>query len=120
LNGTETILLVEDDDQVREANRTILQRNGYTVVEAADGKQALALSDLHNGRIDLLLTDVVMPLMGGRELAERIVERRPDLKVLFVSGYTQDPLEDGAAFLQKPITPDTLLRKLRGVLGAAS
>ncbi len=122
VRGEETILLVEDDDQVRTVVRGILKRNGYAVLDARNGAEALQLCEQHTGALDLLLTDVVMPVMGGRELSERVAKLRPGLKVLFMSGYTEDAilhhriLVPGIALLQKPLTPDALLRKVRSVL----
>ena len=121
LKGTETILLVEDDAQVRNLGRTVLERNGYTVVEARSGAEAL---EFFTGRTDiaLLLTDVVMPHMGGAHVAARLLEMRPGLKVLYMSGYTDNAvvlhgvLHSRVAFLQKPLTPDALLTKVREVL----
>ncbi|HEY1956244.1 MAG TPA: PAS domain S-box protein [Polyangiaceae bacterium] len=120
--GTERILLVEDEDQVRALAKAVLARQGYEVHAAENGNAALALFDKLEGKIDLLLTDVVMPKMSGRELAEKLAPIRPELKVLFMSGYTDDTvvhhgvLDSGIAFLQKPITPDALARKVREVL----
>jgi PAS domain S-box-containing protein len=120
--GSETILLVEDEEQVRTLAKNVLKRQGYAVVDAHDAAAALAIASKHDGRIHLLLTDVVMPKMSGRELAEKLGPTRPDMKVLFMSGYTDDTivhhgvLGEGVAFLQKPITPDTLARKVREVL----
>jgi two-component system cell cycle sensor histidine kinase/response regulator CckA len=118
----ETILLVEDDEQVRALARTALRRQGYQVLEAEHGEQALSLCEQHVGNIHLLLTDVVMPRMGGRELAVRAAALRPDMKVLYMSGYANDDiltrgiLTDEVTLLQKPITPSNLARKVREVL----
>ena len=121
--GSETILLVEDDAAVRELIREILQVRGYTILEATNGGEALHFCQRYNGTIHLLLTDVVMPAMSGRELFERMIGMSPDMKVLFVSGHTDDAIDrrggltGSAAFIQKPFTPSALARKVREVLG---
>jgi two-component system cell cycle sensor histidine kinase/response regulator CckA len=121
--GTETILLAEDASGVRAAAEEILKRLGYTVLVANDGHTALELAAARTDTIHLLVTDVIMPEMSGRQLADRLQQQRPGLKVLYVSGYTDDAivrhgmLEPGIAFLQKPFTPQTLARKVREVLG---
>ncbi|PYO96969.1 MAG: hypothetical protein DMD60_08460 [Gemmatimonadetes bacterium] len=120
--GDETVLLVEDAAPVRTLARRSLEARGYRVLDAPDGPSALALSAGHGGGIDILVTDVVMPGMSGRELAERLAPQRPSMKVLYTSGYTDDTmvrqgvLTAGVAFLQKPFVPDTLARKVRDVL----
>ena len=120
----ETILLVEDEDQVRAFARTALSRQGYQVLEAEQGEQALTLCEQHAGSIHLLLTDVVMPRMGGRELAARAAVLRPEMKVLYMSGYANDDtlpdgvLEGDVSLLQKPLTPSALSHKVREVLDA--
>lgn len=125
LRGTDTVLLVEDDLAVRTVTRQMLQRQGYTVLEAADVESAVAFTLNHEGPIDVLLTDVVMPGMNGRELGKRLTAKRPAMKVLYMSGYTEDTvvrhglLEPGIAYLQKPFTPDSLALKLRELLEAA-
>ncbi len=120
--GAETILLVEDDDDVRSLVRGILEARGYSVIEAARAAEALDLCRKHEGEIHLMLSDVVMPETGGRDLALQLAPLRPAMKVLFMSGYTDDAivrhgvLEPGIAFLSKPFTADELSRKLRDVL----
>ncbi len=118
----ETILLVEDAERVRAVVREILEMSGDAVLEAHHGAEALELSNRHAGPIHLLVTDVVMPQMSGRELAQRLATLRPDLKVLYMSGYTDDAivrhgvLASGIAFLSKPFTPDALALKVRELL----
>ena len=120
--GTETLLLVEDDDNVREFVTLSLESFGYAVMAVPDGKAAVSLYANRKTPIDLVVTDVVMPDMSGRVLAETLRESSPDLKVLFVSGYTDDAvvrhgiLQANVEFLQKPFTPDALARKVREVI----
>jgi CheY-like chemotaxis protein len=122
--GQETVLLTEDEEQVRHMIRMILEMSGYRVLEADSGDEALAIYKQHDGQIDLVMTDVVMPQMSGRELAQRVEILHPGIKVLYMSGYTDDAivhhglLDQEIAFLQKPFTPDVLMRKVREVLDA--
>ncbi len=122
--GTEKILLVEDEAGVRKLSSTILRAQGYVVLEAASGDMALEVARSETGPIPLVVTDVVMPGMSGRELWDRLRALRPDSRVLFMSGYTDDViarhgvLEPGIAFLQKPFTPSGLAQKVREVLDA--
>jgi signal transduction histidine kinase/ActR/RegA family two-component response regulator len=122
--GTETILLVEDQDHVRAVVTAALTRQGYVVLEARGGDEALGYVDDDSKRIDLLLTDVVMPGMNGRDLARRLIERRPSLRVLYMSGHADRAIvrhgviERGLHFIQKPFSPDSLLRKVRITLDA--
>ena len=118
------MLVVEDEAIVRAIAVDALRRHGYTVLQAGDGMEALRVAGEHAGNIDLLVTDVVMPQLGGRELARRLRGKRPKLRVLYVSGYTDSAiarhgmLEDGIALLQKPFTAATLTRKVRDALDA--
>jgi CheY-like chemotaxis protein len=122
--GRETILVAEDEDMVRDLVCEILRRSGYTVLEARNGEEALEVAALHLDPIHLVVTDMVMPRMGGHDLAERLVPLRPEMKVLFMSGYTDKVslhhrvLNREAAFLQKPFGPGTLTAKVREVLDA--
>ena len=120
--ATETVLLVEDEDGVRALVRQVLERDGYRVIEARTGSEALLASEKFDEKIDLLLTDVVLAQMSGREIARVVMEKRKDAKVLFISGYTEEAivrngvLESGTAFLQKPFTPAALSRRVREIL----
>jgi two-component system cell cycle sensor histidine kinase/response regulator CckA len=124
LTGTETILLAEDDEMVRNMTRIILSDYGYRVLAAENGAAAISIFESTEEPIHLLLTDVVMPGISGRELADRLTRLRPETKVLYMSGYTDDAivhhgvLEEGVNFLQKPFTPDALACKVREVLGS--
>jgi two-component system, cell cycle sensor histidine kinase and response regulator CckA len=126
LQGTETILLVEDNDMVRTLVTSTLQSYGYTVIAAADGADALAIPDEDMSAVSLLMTDVVMPGISGGELAEALLARDPDFKVLFTSGYPADTVtrrgisDAPANFLEKPYLPDDLARKIREVLEGRS
>jgi len=121
-SGTETVLLVEDQDGIRDLVREFLQRKGYRVLHATDGDDALRIADEHKDPIHLLVTDIVMPNVGGRELARRLTQARPHMKILFMSGYPDHASLSGevggehAAVLQKPFMLDTLARKVRGLL----
>ena len=120
--GTETILLVEDEEVVRNLAHMILQHQGSTVLVAGHGPEALRIGLAHQGTIHLLVADVVMPLMSGRQVAQQLAAARPDMKVLYLSGYTDDAVlrhgvrEAETAFLAKPFTPDALAQKVRDVL----
>jgi len=126
VGGSETVLLVEDEDSVRELVRETLCSKGYTVMEAPDGVSGMKVAETYQGKIDILVTDVVMPGMSGRDLAQRISASRPDIRVLYLSGYTEDAiihegvLDPGTAFLQKPFTLQALARKVRDVLTGGS
>jgi PAS domain S-box-containing protein len=122
IRGTETILLVEDAEALRALTRKILENCGYTVLEAADPQKAIQVTESYTNKIDLLLTDVVMPHMGGPALAEFLLTKRPEMKVLFMSGYTDEAMTDlglgrgGAGLLEKPFTMQALAKKIREVL----
>jgi PAS domain S-box-containing protein len=122
VRGHETILLVEDDDSVRRVACNILRRNGYRVLEASNGGEALLICEQHGANIHLLLTDLVLPHLSGPRLADRLGRIRPNMKVLFMSGYADEAvlqhgvLESGARYLEKPLTPERLARKVREVL----
>ncbi|MBI4563868.1 MAG: PAS domain S-box protein [Planctomycetes bacterium] len=122
--GTETILLVEDEGAVRKFSRKVLEHQGYRVLQAENGEEALRMCERHHAPIDLLVTDVVMPRMGGPELAKRMAGVRPRMKVLYLSGYTTNAMvhqgirDPDLAFLQKPFSSDALIRKVRETLDA--
>ena len=122
LNGTETILLVEDQDEVRHVAQQVLRRYGYHVIEARNAGEAWLTCERHPRTIHLMVTDVVMPQMSGRELAERVSKIRPAMKVLYMSGYTDNAvlhhgiLDSGIAYLQKPLVPNVLARRVREIL----
>ena len=122
LDGSETILIVEDDDGLRKFAQEVLQQHGYKVLDAENGEDALMVSQAHAGQIDLMITDVVMPRMGGKETAKRLQAFYPRMKVIYMSGYTDNAivkygvLAPGLNFLQKPFTPESLARKVREML----
>jgi CheY-like chemotaxis protein len=121
--GSETIMVVEDQDGLRTLVCEVLRRNGYTVLPAGNGYEALLLAGKHSGRIGLMITDLVMPVMGGRELAEAIPASHPETQVLYMSGYADNISEllgVGIAFIEKPFSPDALLRKVREVFDRKS
>ena len=126
LHGSETILLVEDEETLRKLASAILEGYGYTVLSAGNGEEALRVVGNSPGIPHLLVTDVIMPKMGGRELSDRIKAIHPGTRVLFMSGYTDNAivhhgvLEPGVSYLQKPFTPKGLARKVREVLDATS
>jgi CheY-like chemotaxis protein len=121
-HGTETVLIVEDDDAVRSLAGSILRTHGYRVLDASDPAAALRICDDYAGKIDLVLTDLVMPRMNGTEFAQRVRGLRPGVRVLYTSGYSKEAVHrNGAAvtdetFVQKPYSTDTLMRKVRAAL----
>jgi two-component system cell cycle sensor histidine kinase/response regulator CckA len=123
--GSETVLLADDEAPILKVARRILEGAGYTVLTASDGAEAVKVADAHKGTIDLLVTDMVMPHLGGRQVADKLRAERPGLRVLYLSGYTdtaaarQGLMEPGADFLQKPFATDSLVRRVREVLDAA-
>jgi signal transduction histidine kinase/CheY-like chemotaxis protein len=123
LRGSEVVLLVEDDVAVRKLVHKVLSKHGYTVLHTDSPREAIAVSERYDGQIDLLLTDVVMPEMSGRELSDLLSARRPTMQTLYMSGYVEEAigqhgvLDEGIAFIGKPFAPDLLVRKLRTVLG---
>ena len=122
ISGSETVLIVEDNDALRKLAKNVLRKYGYEILEAENGEKALNVSETHEGPIHLLLTDVVMPKMGGREAADRLQPLYPQMKVIYMSGYTDNTivrhgvLAPGLNFLEKPFTPEALARKVREVL----
>jgi CheY-like chemotaxis protein len=124
--GNETILLVEDEPAILRMTRMMLERKGYSVLPAATPADALGIANASGGKIDLLMTDVVMPEMNGRDLAEKVTKIFPDIKLLFMSGYAADVithqgvLEEGVAFMQKPFATNELAKKIREVLDNSS
>ena len=124
LHGAETVLVAEDDESVLKIIQTVLSEYGYTVLMASNGVEALRTFEWYDGDIHLLITDIVMPKVGGEELAKQLTSQRPGMKVLFISGYTDNAvalngyLDEPIHFIQKPFTPEFLLKKVRKVLGA--
>ena len=124
LRGSETVLVVEDQDEVRKLAAAVLKTHGYRVLEARNGGEALLIAERHPGNIHLMLTDVVMPGLTGKELADRLRPLRPDLRVLYMSGYADNViahggvLDSGVEYISKPFTPESLTGKVRAVLGA--
>ncbi len=122
--GTETVLLVEDEQQLRQFLGDILRRNGYTVLEAKDGAEAVQISERHPNPIHLMVTDVVMPAISGHQLVQCLTQLRPEMKMLYISGYVEDPvvrygvLAKAVPLLEKPFSEESLLRKVRDVLDA--
>jgi two-component system, cell cycle sensor histidine kinase and response regulator CckA len=122
--GNETILLVEDDDRVRALVSNMLRKNGFSVLLASAGDQALEIAARHRGRIHLLLTDVLMPGLNGRMLSERLTATRPETRVLYMSGYSDDDIlrlgvkKNAAHFIQKPFSVDALIHKIRDTLNS--
>jgi DNA-binding NtrC family response regulator len=125
-HGSETVLVVEDEDGVRSLITMLLTKSGYTVLEASNAEDALVLGEKRGLDVHLLITDLVLPRMNGRELAEQMTKTHPGMKTLYMSGYTDDATlknvisESRATFLQKPFSTETLLHRVREVLGRAA
>jgi two-component system cell cycle sensor histidine kinase/response regulator CckA len=118
--GKQTILLAEDTDEIRHMLAGVLCKNGYRVLEAGDGMEALKISDSYAGSIDILITDVAMPRLSGMDLIRDLKPRRPGTRVLAISGWTDAVLDPGTPFLQKPFTPTTLLRKIDEIVAGGT
>lgn len=124
LRGSETVLLVEDEASLRELLREALEANGYSVLEARDGAEALQIARAHAGPIQIMVTDVIMPGMTGPKIVEHVAQTRPEMKALYISGYSDESvirhglIGPGRAFLSKPFGPEVLLRRLRELLHA--
>ena len=124
IRGSETVLLVEDEEALRELIHEFLETSGYRVLVASDPARAIEAARVHEGAIHLLLTDISMPTMNGRELARRVKELRPEIRVLYMSGYGEDAMahggvpEPGALLILKPFSQEALARKLREALGS--
>ena len=122
--GSETILLVEDDESLRKLVQIVLEQNGYKILEAINGEDALRVAEAYDGPIDMIITDVVMPRVGGRELINRLQPVYPDIKVIFMSGHTDSTiahhglLETGINFIQKPFSIRELAKKVREILNS--
>jgi DNA-binding NtrC family response regulator len=122
ISGSETVLIVEDDDALRNITKKMLQKYGYNILEAENGEKALNIGETHEGPIHLLLTDVVMPVMSGSDLSEKLQSIRPETRVIYMSGYTDNAivhhgiLKQKINFIEKPFSPESLSKKVRQVL----
>src|SRR5207248_859857 len=123
MRGSETILVLEDEGSVRSLIRQILANEGYSVLHTGDAGEAIRLCNRHAGKIDLFITDVVLPSMSGPQVAQRLSVLRPDMKILYISGYpggnVRDHADGGAGFLEKPFTPEILVSRVRDALDSA-
>jgi two-component system cell cycle sensor histidine kinase/response regulator CckA len=122
MHGTETILVLEDENALRQLIRQVLSRAGHTVLDTGDPYEAIQLCERHPGEIALFITDMVLPKMSGPQVAERVRQMRPDVRIIYTSGYPGKASiparlrHNGTTFFEKPFTPDTLVRKVRAVL----